>query len=153
MAKTQMSLKARALRYLSMREHSRIELQRKLAAHAQEGDDVEALLGWLEANKYLSQERFAESLVRRRAARFGDSRILMELQSHGIGGEALAELKGDLAGEDSRATETLARKFDHPPQDALERAKYIRFLQQRGFSSRAIKAALVSLAQQGDAAM
>ncbi len=147
MAKTQMSLKARALRYLSMREHSRIELQRKLAAHAQEGDDLDALLGWLEANKYLSQERFAEALVRRRAARFGNSRIVLELQSHGIGGEALAELKGSLVDEDSRAIEALARKFANPPQDAQERAKYMRFLQQRGFSQRAIKAALASLSR------
>jgi regulatory protein len=145
MAKKQMSLKARALRYLSMREHSRIELQRKLASYAQEGDDVDAVLAWLEANNFLSQERFAASLVRRRSARFGNSRILMELQSHGIRGEALSELKEDLDEEDSRATEALARKFANPPQDALERAKYIRFLQQRGFSSRAIKAALAGL--------
>ena len=151
MAKMQMSLKARALRYLSMREHSRIELQRKLAMHAQEGDDVDALLGWLEANNFLSQERFAESLVRRRAGRFGNSRILMELASHGIAGEVLADLKGELTDEDSRATEALARKFSSPPQDAPTRAKYIRFLQQRGFSSRAVKAALVSLAQDQDA--
>lgn len=148
MAKMQMSLKARALRYLSMREHSRIELQRKLATHAQEGDDVEALLGWLEANNFLSQVRFAESLVRRRAGRFGNSRILMELASHGIAGEALADLKGELTDEDSRATEALARKFSSPPQDAPTRAKYIRFLQQRGFSARAIRAALASLAQE-----
>ncbi|MBV8625106.1 MAG: recombination regulator RecX [Herbaspirillum sp.] len=151
MAKKQMSLKARALRYLSMREHSRIELQRKLAGYAQEGDDVEAVLAWLETNNFLSQERFAESLVRRRSARFGNSRILMELQSHGIAGEALAEVKGELAEEDSRASEALARKFDHPPQDATERAKYMRFLQQRGFSSRAIKAALASLAERHEA--
>ena len=150
MAKKQMSLKARALRYLSMREHSRIELQRKLSGYAQEGDDVEAVLAWLEANNFLSQERFAESLVRRRAARFGNSRILMELQSHGIRGEALDELKEDLAEEDSRATEALARKYATPPQDALERAKYIRFLQQRGFSSRAIKAALAGLVNAGE---
>ena len=143
-----MSLKARALRYLSMREHSRIELQRKLSGYTQEGDDIDAVLAWLEANNYLSQERFAASLVRRRAARFGNSRILMELQSHGIRGEALTDLKQDLAEEDSRATEALARKFAHPPQDALERAKYIRFLQQRGFSSRAIKAAVASLTQE-----
>ncbi|HEX8956154.1 MAG TPA: recombination regulator RecX [Burkholderiaceae bacterium] len=148
MAKKQMSLKARALRYLSMREHSRIELQRKLSGYAHEGDDVEAVLAWLEANKFLSQERFAESLVRRRSARFGNSRILMELQSHGIAGEALAELKGELRDEDSRASEALAHKFPSPPQDAAERAKYMRFLQQRGFSSRAIKAALANMTQE-----
>ena len=63
MAKLQVSLKARALRYLSAREHSRQELGRKLARYAQEGDDVEALLDTLEAAKFLSQSRFSESLV------------------------------------------------------------------------------------------
>ena len=146
MAKMQMSLKARALRYLSMREHSRVELGRKLSQYAQEGDDVEALLDQLEAAKYLSQERFAESLVRRRAARFGNSRILMELQSHGIDGQALSALKADLTQDEvQRACEALGRKFDRAPEDAIERAKYMRFLQQRGFSHQAIQKALKSL--------
>ena len=58
MAAVQLSLKGRALRFLSMREHSRMELRRKLQRHAQEGDDVEALLDSLEQANWLSQERF-----------------------------------------------------------------------------------------------
>ena len=77
MAKMQMSLKARALRYLAAREHSRLELARKLSAYAQESDNVERLLDELEAAKFLSEQRFSESLVRRRAERYGNSRILM----------------------------------------------------------------------------
>ena len=92
-----LSLKARALRFLSMREHSRLELGRKLARHAEEGDDVEALLDFLEKNNWLSQERFAESLIHRKASRYGNSRVVAELQSHGVNGEALAELKSELA--------------------------------------------------------
>ena len=61
MAKLQMSLKARALKYLSAREHSRLELSRKLSRYAQESDDIEALLDRLEEAKMLSQERFSES--------------------------------------------------------------------------------------------
>ena len=38
-----LSLKGRALRYLSQREHSRFELRRKLSKYAEEGDDVDAL--------------------------------------------------------------------------------------------------------------
>ena len=64
------SLKSRALRYLSAREHSRSELARKLARHAAESDNLDALLDELEAGKFLSEERFAESLVNRRSARF-----------------------------------------------------------------------------------
>jgi regulatory protein len=148
MAKSVLSLKTRALRYLSGREHSRLELGRKLSAYAQEGDDVEALLDQLEAANLLSQLRFSESLVRRRAPRFGNSRILMELQSHGIAAGALKEIKTNLAiDECARAGAALRRKYDGPPGDVAERAKYMRFLQQRGFSHGAIQAAIKAIEQ------
>jgi regulatory protein len=151
MAKMQMSLKARALRYLSAREHSRLELSRKLSAYAQESDDLNALLDQLEAAKLLSEVRFSESLVRRRSPRFGNSRILMELQSHGIEGEALTGIKSNLAeDEGERAIAVLRRKYETAPKDASERAKCMRFLQQRGFSHRAIQVALKNLEQGGE---
>jgi regulatory protein len=138
-----LSLKARALRYLSLREHSRLELGRKLARYAEEGDDVEALLDFLEKNNWLSQERFAESLIHRKAGRFGNSRVMAELQSHGVNGEALAEIKAELAGsETARAREVWQRKFGRVAEDAAERAKQMRFLLQRGFSQRAARAAM-----------
>lgn len=143
MAKLQMSLKARALKYLSAREHSRLELGRKLSRYAQEGDDVEALLDSLEAAKFLSQSRFSESLVHRRASRFGNNRILSELQTHGIDGEELSGIKASLSEDEaSRACEVRQKKFTNPPADAAERAKQMRFLQQRGFSHSAIQAAM-----------
>jgi regulatory protein len=143
MAKLQMSLKARALKYLSAREHSRLELARKLARYAQEGDDVEALLDALQAANFLSEERFSESLVRRRAARFGNARILSELQSHGVDADAVDMARSSLSeNECERATSVWRRKFSQAPTDAAERARQIRFLQQRGFSSRAIRAVL-----------
>ncbi len=143
MAKLQVSLKARALRYLSAREHSRQELARKLARYAQEGDDVEALLDTLEAAKFLSEARFSESLVNRRAARFGNSRILSELKSHNIDPDTLTEIKAGLAlDENARAREVWLRKFGTVASDASGRAKQMRFLLQRGFSHRAIQAAM-----------
>ncbi|AMP16795.1 recombination regulator RecX [Collimonas pratensis] len=143
MAKLQISLKGRALRYLSAREHSRMELARKLSRYAQEGDDIEALLDTLEAAKLLSQSRFSESLIHRRAHRYGNSRILSELQSHGIDAESLVDIKADLAsGEVARAREVWRKKFNRLPADAAERAKQMRFLLQRGFSHRAIQAAI-----------
>ncbi|GAB3539225.1 hypothetical protein GCM10027343_06330 [Noviherbaspirillum agri] len=143
MAKLQMSLKARALKYLSAREHSRLELSRKLSRYAQEGDDIDALLDALESAKLLSQSRFSESLVHRRAARFGNNRILSELQTHGIDGEALSDIKASLTQDEvQRAREVWRRKFGHAPADAAERGKQMRFLQQRGFSHSAIQAAI-----------
>lgn len=137
------SLKARALSYLAAREHSRQELGRKLARHAEEGDDVEALLDWLEGQKFLSEARFAESLVHRRAARFGSARILSELQSHGLDDSRIGELKESLrAGEEERAWQVWERKFGAPPADAADAAKHMRFLQQRGFSHAAISSVM-----------
>lgn len=143
MPRPPLSLKGRALRYLSMREHSRLELARKLARHAQETDNIEAVLDSLEAAKLLSQERFSESLVHRRASRFGNQRILSELQSHGVEAETLSLIKSKLAEDEvARARSVRDKKFHHAPTDAAERAKQMRFLQQRGFSSRAIQAVM-----------
>ncbi len=143
MARPVVSLKARALRFLSMREHSRLELARKLQRHVQDGDDVEALLDWLENAKFLSQARFSESLIHRRAARYGNSRIVSELQSHGIQGDALTELKGRLqVDEVARARDVWLKKFGTPAADASERGKQMRFLQQRGFSHKAIESVM-----------
>jgi regulatory protein len=137
------SLKARALRYLAAREHSRQELARKLARYTEEGDDIEALLDWLEAQKFLSEARFAESLVHRRSARFGSARILSELQSHGLDDSRLGELKEELrVGEEERAWQVWQRKYGEPPADAADAARQMRFLQQRGFSHAAISAVM-----------
>ena len=137
------SLKARALRYLAAREHSRMELARKLARYAEEHDDIDALLDKLEAAKLLSEERFSESLVNRRAARFGNQRILAELQSHQLDDAILSEVKAGLEQDEAaRAKEVWRKRFGRAPVDAAERAKQMRFLQQRGFSHRAIQAAL-----------
>ena len=143
MAAPQLSLKGRALRFLSMREHSRLELGRKLSKYAEEGDDIEALLDLLEQNNWLSQERFSESLIHRRSARFGNSRIVAELQSHGVKGEALQELKAGLAdSETARACEVWERKFGEVATDPKERNKQMRFLMLRGFSQRAVQVAM-----------
>ncbi|MFZ6770745.1 recombination regulator RecX [Undibacterium sp. Di26W] len=143
MKRPPLSLKARALRYLSMREHSRMELERKLARYAEEGDDIEGVLNFLEAAKYLSGERFSESLVNRRQARFGNNRILAELQSHGLDAQDIEHVKEDLkVSELERAIQVLHRKFPHPPQDHQEKMKQAAFLQQRGFSGRATQAAM-----------
>jgi regulatory protein len=137
------SLKARALRYLANREHSRLELARKLARYATEDDNIERLLDELEAAKFLSTERFSEALVHRRAARFGNQRIVSELQSHGVQGPALDQLKAGLkSGELERALEILRRKYAAPATDMETRARQMRFLQQRGFGLDAIRGAI-----------
>ena len=143
MVKLQLSLKARALRYLSMREHSRLELARKLSRYAKEDEDIDALLDSLEAAKLLSETRFSESLVHRYARRFGNHRILSELLSHGVAEQALVDIKADLnESEIARAYAVWQKKYKQVPVTVAERAKQARFLLQRGFSQQAIHAVL-----------
>ncbi|HEY6773814.1 MAG TPA: RecX family transcriptional regulator, partial [Oxalicibacterium sp.] len=98
-----------------------------------------------------SQERFSESLVRRRATRFGNSRILSELKSHGIAADAVAGIKADLEqDETARAREVWQRKFGTLPENADQRAKQMRFLMQRGFSNRSIRDVLRGVVDDDD---
>jgi regulatory protein len=149
MPATKPSLKARALRYLSAREHSRQELARKLARHAQEGDDINAVLDWLTAQKFLSEARFAESLAHRRAARFGNARVLSELNSHGLDEGIVGAVKDELlADEDERAWSVWQKKFGAAADNPADAARQQRFLQQRGFSHTAIRTVMRRAAQQ-----
>ncbi|QJP72684.1 recombination regulator RecX [Burkholderia glumae] len=141
------SLKGRALDYLSRREYSRSELARKLAPHVGEGDAPEALLDALEHEGWLSDARFTESLVHRRASRLGTARILGELRRHAVDG-ALVESVGEQLRETefSRAQAVWRKKFGSLPATPAERAKQARFLASRGFSS----ATIVKLLKVGD---
>lgn len=150
------SLKARALAMLAQRDHSAAELRRKLLRHAKAAADaadasvvadaadaadtavgpaseVDAVIEWLRAHRYLSEERFIESRVHARAGRYGNVRIRHELAQHGLAltPQAAQALKET---ELQRATEVWQRKFGSAPADAAERARHARFLAQRGFS-------------------
>lgn len=134
------SLKARAVDYLSRREHSRLELERKLARFAEDPDQVEAVLSDLEKLGLLSNDRFARSLIHRRAGKLGTSRIVQELRQHGVSAEQVSELRGSLQqSEEARARAVWQKRFGRPPVDAAERAKQMRFLAARGFGGDVIR--------------
>ncbi|GAA4340955.1 recombination regulator RecX [Pigmentiphaga soli] len=138
-----LSLKARAVGYLSRREHSRAELERKLARHAADEDDVRAVLDSLEKEGWLSNERFAQSLVHRLAPKRGAARIVQELRQHGIDTDQVSALRQSLhESELPRARDVWRKRFKAPPADANERAKQIRFLMARGFSQSTIRRVL-----------
>lgn len=143
MAFGQLSLKGRALRYLSAREHSRAELRRKLAPHEEEPGAIERVLDELTAKGFLSEARLVESVVHRRAQRLGAARIRQELQQKGIAPEAMATaLAGLQDSELARARALWQRRFGAPPADAAERARQTRFLVARGFAPEAVRRVL-----------
>jgi regulatory protein len=143
-----LSLKGRALRYLSQREHSRAELARKLAPHAESDEQLQALLDQLGSEAWLSDARFAQSLAHRRAQRYGIRRIAAELATHGLQDSDQAAVLADLQQtEIQRASQCWARRFGQAPQSALERSKQQRFLLQRGFTSEVIRTVLQQASQ------
>lgn len=129
------TLRERALRFLARREHSRLELARKLAPHAEDPAAVERVLDELEQRGWLSERRVVEQVVHARRARFGARRIGRELLEKGISEEGVAAaLPGLKSGEQEAARAVWLRKFGgRQPRGPAERARQVRFLQGRGF--------------------
>jgi SOS response regulatory protein OraA/RecX len=131
----QLSLRGRALGYLSRREHSRTELSRKLTPHLGEGDSLDTLLDGLEREGWLSNERFVESVVHRRGTRLGTSRIVHELKRNGIDETLIQDAGTELKKTElTRARDVWSKKFGELPTTPAERAKQARFLATRGFN-------------------
>jgi len=137
------SLKGRALRLLAQREHSRAELERKLAKYEEEPGTLAQALDELTARDFLSEARVVQSVLHQRAGRMGALRLKQELQQKGIGAEAIAGAMAQLKGTElDRAREVWRRRFGEPPADAVERAKQTRFLLARGFPGEVVRRVL-----------
>ena len=136
----QISLKGRALRLLSGREHSRAELEKKLKVHEETPGELAQALDELQAKGFINEQRVVESVIHRRAARLGAGRVKQELQAKGISAEAVAEAVQALRSTElQRAREVWRKKFGEPATDAAGRAKQMRFLASRGFGAEAIR--------------
>jgi regulatory protein len=143
MVRGQLSLKGRALRLLSTREHSRAELERKLAPHEEEPGQLRRVLDELQAKGFIDERRVVDSVLHRRAPRLGVARIRQELQAKGLAPDAIAEAVAGLQSTElQRAREVWRRKFDAIPTDAAQRAKQARFLAARGFGGEVIRRVL-----------
>ena len=136
----QPSLKGRALRLLSQREHSRAELERKLAPHEEVPGELAKALDELQARDFINDGRAIDSLVNRRSGKLGSARIKQELALKGLSGEAVADaLAGLKDTELNRAQEVWRKKFGSLPTDPETRAKQMRFLLTRGFSAEVVR--------------
>lgn len=139
----QPSLKGRALRFLSRREHTRSELERKLKSYEEEPGTLAQALDELQTKGYLSEQRAAESLVHQRAALYGAARLRQEMQDKGLARELIEQtLAGLKDSELARAREVWRRKFEALPATVQERARQSRFLLTRGFSGDVVRRVL-----------
>ncbi len=132
-------LRARALDALARREHSRVELGRKLSAHSADEAELAQLLDELENRGWLSDARYAEQLVHARQSRYGNRKIVYELREQGVA-ETLIEIALETlkTTEMERARTVWEKKFGAAAATAKERAQQIRFLQTRGFNPEVI---------------
>ena len=134
-----LTLRARALKALARREHSRQELQAKLQPFAEDPGEIEPLLDDMEKRGWLSESRFVEQLTTVRRRRFGAARILHELREKGVSEAALAAAQAQLKdGEVEAARAVWKKKFGNLPATLEERAKQSRFLAGRGFSAEVV---------------
>jgi regulatory protein len=137
--------KRTAVDMLARREHSRLELTRKLAARGFPHAVIAAALDALERSGVLAAARFTESFVRSRLAKgHGPVRIRTELTERGVTAEQCAEALRDADVDWLAAARAVRRKRfgAEPPRDFRERARQARFLQYRGFTADQARAAL-----------
>ena len=140
-------LRVRALQLLTRRDYSRAELQKKLAAHAESAEELASVLDTLQGERLLSDHRYATQRVTARAGRYGDARLKQELRLKGVSDDDIAAALPEGGDEIERCLAVWQRKFGQPAQTPEERAKQMRFLQYRGFSSEAIRRALRGIEQ------
>ncbi len=132
------SAKQVAVRLLARREHSAEEIRQKLVKREFDASEIATALLELKQGDWQSDERFAEAYVRhRRMKGFGPVRIASELRERGVE-ESIANRY--LYADDGIWLQTLEREYQKKYhgseyEDFKEKAKRMRFLQYRGFST------------------
>ena len=139
-AKPANNLRERALALLARREHSRVELTRKLATAGFDREEIHPLLDQFEAKNWLSDQRFAESYVADHRAKAGSIKLGYDLRQRGVADAVIDEVLNDCHDSElERARKVWEKKFGSPPKSASEEARHIRFLQGRGFPGETIR--------------
>ena len=136
------SLRARALESVARQEISRADLKRKLAPHADNEDELEALLDDFAQRHWQSDERFAEAYIHRKSAKHGKLRLQQALHAKGIDDDLARELLPSPEDELDTAIAVLRKKFKQPAIDAKEKQKQFRFLAYRGFDMNTAQTAI-----------
>jgi regulatory protein len=124
------------IRLLADREHSRLEMRRKLLARDYDPGVVEEVLRSLEKQGLLSDERFTEqyiNVLRRKG--FGPVRIRALLRERGINDTMISEWVDHREDEWRHLMiQTARREFgDSKGGDFSQKSKIARFLEYRGY--------------------
>lgn len=141
-SRAQADAKHSAIRLLAAREHSRLELVRKLTQRGWLRDEVESVVDALALQGLQSDRRFAESFVRSRAQKAqGPVRIRAELSERGLGrSEIERALQADTFDWLAIASRWYERRYGSDPvADHKERSRRQQALARRGFTSDVVR--------------
>ncbi len=130
------SVKEKAIALLARREHSQLELRKKLQLRGFAENEIQSTLEWVKNKGYQDEARFCDSYIRQRiSAGFGPVRIQKELVERGVSKHLLEASEpwqsADWQGQIERLVQ---RRFDTPCQSRHEYQKRARFLMGRGFT-------------------
>ena len=131
-----------AIRLLSVREHSRFELSRKLKTRGYAPQQIELVVDELESQNLQSDLRFTQSLIRVRQSKgYGPVFISHYLREKGVNSQIIESMLdfNDTAWQ-KVLKDTAVKKFGNAkPADFKQKARQMNFLMRRGFSSQQIQ--------------
>jgi len=142
-----------AMNLLARREHSLVELKNKLLARDIPPDEADEVVASLAARDLVSDERFTDAFVRVRMRKGqGPVRIRQELRQRGVSSDVIDASLETLAAEwVGLAGEVRRKKFGlTAPPDFKAKARQMRFLEYRGFTTEQIMAAFETLSSDND---
>ncbi|WP_314407300.1 recombination regulator RecX [Pseudomonas kuykendallii] len=134
---TPVAVRRAAMDLLARREHSRVELTRKLRKRGAPPELIDSALQRLAEDGLLSDARYLESYVSSRArAGYGPQRIREELGQRGLPRDDIEQaMQRSNIDWSENLRDVWQRKFrGQLPTDARERAQQGRFLAYRGYS-------------------
>jgi len=146
------SAKSYAVWLLARQDYSAASLCRKLASRGYDETEVEDAMTFVIGNRYQDDSRFAEQRSRGIENRAGNMRIEMTLRQKGIEPELAKKQVQQLAPEEERVLHAVGKFRAQVQRDGMTqelKLKIYRFLAYRGFSAKAIRAAIESLGADG----
>jgi regulatory protein len=133
------SVRARAVAALARHEYSRAELRAKLIAAGAAPQETDAALDEVAALGYLSDARYAQAEVSRKAGTHSRRAIAESLKAKGVATDIAAAALATTDVDDRDVMVALwRRRFGAAPANQREKARQVRFLQSRGFALSAI---------------
>jgi len=131
-----------AVRMLSLREHSRHELRRKLVQRHFDENDIDRVLDRLQAEGLQNDTRFVEQYIRSRSNKgYGPTRIRMELKEKGVSDELSAAGLGESGIDWFELIKNVKnKKFKGKmATDWNGKSRQMKFLEYRGFTHEQIR--------------